>query len=213
MRRILCLLAAMALLLGCACAEELPAEKWQHEAGWVSFSLALSREELDGAWEAGAKLFGENLGLPLTGEQMKAMMLQGYQLENGVDELFVAGSRFTGKSQDGSELFDGEYALVETLEDKEILGGAKVHVFRAEKDAGEYTYLLMTEPVKTEGETAGYVTFNLFHTAGKNYREVFDIRGTGTARIPCAMTEKDTGTEGLAYAIERLCEAKVDLGK
>ena len=213
MKKVLCVLAMVALLLGCACAEELPAEKWQHEAGWISFSLALSRDELDEAWEAGAKVFGENLGFPLTGEQLKSMTLQGYQLENGVDELAVAGSCFTGKAQDGTVLFDGEYTWAETLEDKDILGGTKVHVFRAEKDEGEFTYLLMTEPVRTEGETAGYVTFNLFHTGRKDYGEIFDIRGTGGAQIPCTMIEKDTETEGLAYAIERLYATKVTFGK
>ena len=213
MKKVLCVLAIIALLLGCACAEEIPAEKWQHEAGWISFSLALSRDELDEAWEAGAKVFGENLGFPLTGEQLKSMTLQGYQLENGVDELSVEGNRFTGKAQDGTILFDGDFSWAETLEDKDILGGTKVHVFRAEKDEGEFTYLLMTEPVRTEGETAGYVTFNLFHTGRKDYREIFDIRGTGGAQIPCTMIEKDTETEGLAYAIERLYATKVTFGK
>ena len=205
MKRLLCAMITIMMLLGCACAEEMTAEAWQHEAGWISFSLAMSQDGMEEAWDAGAKVFGESIGMPLTGEQLKMMTLQGYQLENGVDELSVEGSRFTGRTQDGTTLFDHEYAWTETLEDKDIMGGTKVYVFRTEEaGAGEYTYLLMTEPVKTENESTGYVTFNLLYTQRNEYRQIFDLDGKGTAMIPCAMIEKDTGADGLAFAIERL---------
>ena len=78
-----------------------------------------------------------------------------------------------------------------------------MHVFRTEEaNAGAYAWLLLTEPMKTEGENAGYTTFNLFCTGMKDYRQLFNQ--AGSVAIPCTMIEKDTGTDGLSYAIEKL---------
>lgn len=209
MKKIICALIAAMLLLGCACADGVSTKKWQHEAGWTAFSLALSQEELDETWEKAAEAFGERMGMKdLEPERLKAMMLQGYSMENGVDELTVKGSRLTGRNADGTEVFSFKYTWVETLKDKNILGGRKVHVFRTkEKNAGNYQWLLMTEPVKTEGEDGAYTTFNLICTGKKDYRKLFKKGKMGSAVIPCTMIEKDTGMEGLTFAVERLFAA------
>ena len=205
MKKLLCAAIAAMMLLGCAYAKGVDTEMWQHEAGWISFQLALSRDELESVWEESVKVFGKKMGLKgLTVKQMQKMLLQGYSMESGVDELNVEGNRFTGKKADGTEVFSHQYEWVETLKDKKIMGGKKVHVFRTkEKGAGKYTYLLMMEPVKTEGENADYTTFNLICTGKKDYKTLLNAK-KGSAVIPCTMIEKDTGTEGLAYAIERL---------
>lgn len=206
MKRIVCAVIAMMLLSGCAGAEGVSTKKWQHEAGWTAFSLAMNQEGLDEKWEKAAEAFGKRMGMKdLEPEQLKTMMLRGYSMENGVDELYVEGKQFTGRKADGTEVFSHKYSWVETLKDKNILGGTKVHVFRTkEKNAGNYQWLLLTEPVKTEGEDAEYTTFNLICTGKKDYRKLFKKGKTGSVVIPCAMIEKDTGDEGLAYAIEKL---------
>ena len=212
MKRIISIVIALIMLLGCACAENMTAELWQHEAGWISFSVALAQDGMEDVWEESAKVFGGNLGLNLTGSQLKMMMMQGYALENGVDDLSIEGNHFTGRTKDGAELFSHEYSWVETLEEADIMGGKKVYVFKTEEaDANEYTYLLMTEPIKTESENTAYVTFNLFHTQKDAYRDLFDAKKTGTAAMPCAMIEKDTGRDGLAYAIVQLYTSPIAL--
>ena len=212
MKKVLCTIMAIVMLLGYACAESVAAELWQHEAGWISFSVALAQDGMEDVWEESAKVFGGNLGLNLTGLQLKTMMMQGYALENGVDDLLVEGNCFTGKTKDGAELFSHEYLWVETLEEADIMGGKKVYVFRTdEADANEYTYLLMTEPLRTERENAAYVTFNMFHTQKDAYRELFNAKKTGTAAMPSAMIEKDTGRDGLAYAIVQLYTSPIAL--
>ena len=205
MKKVLCLVFAAVMLLGCAGAEETGTEMWAHEAGWMSFQLALSQDSLDEVWEECAKSFGESLGLAnLPVATMKKMLLQGLAMENGVDVLKVEGSRFTGSNADGTEAFSHEYAWKETIEDENILGGKKVYVFRTEEaGAGNYTCLLMTEPVKTEGENAGYVTFNLF-CMGDKYREKLTAGKNDAVPMPCTMIEKDTETEGLVFAVERM---------
>ena len=211
MKRLLCIIIAALMLLGCAGAEGVSTKQWHHEAGWTAFSLAMDKE-----WEKAAKAFGERMGMKnLEPAQLKTMMLKGYSMENGVDELSVEGNRFTGRKADGTKVFSHKYSWVETLKDKNILGGTKVHVFRTkEKKAGKYTYLLLTEPVKTEGEDAAYTTFNLICTGKKNYRDLFKKKGkTGSVVIPCAMIEKDTGMEGLAYAIEKLFASSAVISK
>lgn len=203
MKKTISVVALIILLIGCACAEGVDMELWQHEAGWTSFQLVLSQDELNSVWEENVEAFGESMGIPgLTVAQMKSMLLQGMSMESGVDELSVEGSRMTGWNADGTEVFSHEYTLAETLEDKSILGGVKMYVFRTEeKDAGDYTYLLMTEPVKTEGENVGYTTFNLVCTGRKDYRNLFKGK---SVIVPCTMIGKDTTMEGLAFAIERL---------
>ncbi len=214
MKKIICMVLAMMFLAGGAWAEETGTEAWQHEAGWLSFSLALAQDGLEEVWNEAAKTFGESMNLSgLSGEQLKMMMLQGHVLENGVEDLSVDGSRITGKKADGTELFSHEYAPVDVIEDENILNGTKVHVFMTEEaGAGAYTYLLMTEPVKTEGETAGYITFNLIFSQADNYREKLD-KEKGTGAAICALIEKDTSNEGLAYAIERLFASPVVISK
>ena len=212
MKRIISIVIALIRLLGCACAENMTAELWQHEAGWISFSVALAQDGMEDVWEESAKVFGGNLGLNLTGSQLKMMMMQGYALENGVDDLSIEGNHFTGRTKDGAELFSHEYSWVETLEEADIMGGEKVYVFKTEEaDANEYTYLLMTEPIKTESENTAYVTFNMFHTHKDAYRELFNAQKTGTAAMPCAMIEKDTGRDGLEYAIVQLYTSPIAL--
>ncbi len=215
MKRIICAVIAALMLMGCACADGVSTKKWQHEAGWTAFSLAMNQEGLDKEWEKAAEAFGERMGLKgLEPAQLKTMMLKGYSMENGVDELSVEGKRFTGRAADGTEVFSHKYTWVETLKEKNIMGGTKVHVFRTkEKNAGNYQWLLLTEPVKTEGEDAAYTTFNLFCTGKKDYRQLFKKGKSGSVAIPCAMIEKDTGMEGLAYAIEKLFASSAVIGK
>ena len=209
MKKIISIIALIVLLMSCACAEGVGTEMWQHEAGWVSASLAMSWEGLEEAWDKATEAFAERMGLKgLEAAQLKTMMLKGYSMESGVDELGVEGDRFVGRNADGTEAFAHEYAFVETLENKDILGGVKVFVFRTEeKNAGDYTYLLMTEPVKTEGEGVSYTTFNLICTGRKDYRNLF--KGKNVV-VPCPMIEKDTGNDGVAYMIERVFTAPLN---
>ena len=212
MKKVLCIIITIVMLLGYAYAENVTAELWQHEAGWISFSVALAQDGMEDVWEESAKVFGANLGLNLTGAQLKVMMMQGYALENGVDDLLIEGNRFTGKTKDGAELFSYEYSWVETLEQADIMGGKKVYVFKTEgAGAKEYTYLLMTEPLRKESENTAYVTFNMFHTQKDQYRDLFNAKKTGTAAMPCTMIEKDTGRDGLAYAIVQLYTSPIAL--
>ena len=213
MKKVICAIMSIMILLGYACAETVTAELWQHEAGWISFSVALAQDSMKEVWEASAKRFGANIGMDnLTGEQLKMMSMRGYSMENGVDELKVEGNRFSGKLKDGTELFNCEYSLVEVLEEDQILGGVKVYVFKADsEDVKEYTYLLMTEPLKTEKENVSYVTFNLLHTQNSAYRALFSSNGNGSATLPCTMIERDTGTEGLTYVIERLYSQSIPI--
>lgn len=204
MKKTMCLFAAVLLLFGCAFAEGMTTEPWEHEGGWMAFPVAMVQEGLEGTWSEGAKVFGEKIGFPaLTGDQLQQMMLQGYSLADGPDELLGEGGRFTGW-KDGKELFSHEYSFVETIEDKDVMEGTRVHVFKTEdQGAGAYTYLLMTEPLTTEGETASYVTFNLFHAKGE-YRKLFTAEDGGTITPPSAMIQKDTSEEGLEQAIVNL---------
>lgn len=215
MKKLCCVIAIIVMIMGCACADGVSTKQWQHEAGWVGFQLALSQEQLDSVWEESVKVFGKNMGLKgLTVEQMKKMLLQGYSMESGVDELNVEGNRITGRKADGTEVFSHKYAWVETIKDKKIMGGKAVHVFRTkEKGAKNYTYLLMMEPVKTEGKNAEYTTFNLICTGKKDYKALFNTKKNGSAVIPCTMIKKDTGTEGLTYAIERLFKSSAVIRK
>ena len=204
MKKIICAVVAVMMLFGAAAAEGVTTEMWEHEAGWEAFLLAVSRDELNEAWEASIATFGEQIGLAnVPVDMLKKMLLQGYSMESGVDGLKVEGNRFTGSDAEGNEVFAHEYAWADTMEDPDILGGQKVHVFRTEEaDAGAYAWLLMTEPMKTEGENAEYTTFNLYCTGMKDYRQLFNQGGS--VAIPCTMIEKDTGTDGLRYAIEKL---------
>lgn len=205
MKKVLCAVLTMIMILGCACAEEAATAPWAHESGWISFSVAISQEGAEEVWDKAAEVFGASVGVPMTGEMLKAAVLQGHVLENEVEDLRVEGNRFTGSKADGTELFSHEYSLNEVMEEADIMDGAKVYVFRTEEaDAGKYTWLLMTEPVKTEGENASYVSFNLVNTNEDNYRDIFNVDETGSAVAICAMIEKDTGMEGLAYAIQKM---------
>ena len=211
MRRIICAILAALLLTGCACAEGTGTEAWQHEAGWINFSVAITQEGTAEVWDNAAKAFTEKQGLPIamSGEQLKAGILQGHALENDIEDLSVDGNRMTGKKADGTELFSYEYVLVELIEEEAILDGQKVYVFKTEEaGAGKYTYLLLTEPVKAEDEEASYTTFNLVCTGQDNYRALFDTKKTGTAVAICDMIEKDTTAEGLEFAIEKLFEIR-----
>lgn len=206
MKKIVCLVMLAVLLLGCAGAEEKPAKKWEIKAGWTSYALMLSQEGMDDLWEEGARKFCEKFGAAvMTGEQFRERMLAGYWVEDGVDGLKIKGSRFTGKKQDGTVLFDYDYAWLETIEEKAVLNGTRVHVFRTKAEgAGEYRYLMLTEPVKTKGDGAAYVTFNLYNSANKKYRDVFKKSMVGLSTIPCAMIRSDTGMKDLEYAVRRM---------
>lgn len=196
-RMLTAMILAAALLSGCAAAEE-TLSAWEHEGGWVSFPLEAQKEELNEAWEEGAKVFGELIGLDkLDGATLKKMLLQGYAYETHFDNLAIDGSRVTVTSQEGEELFSHEYEWAETLEN--AMQGAAVHVFRSkDAKAGQFTYLCMTEPKTTEGESGNYSSFNLFH-AEKDYREMFDKKNV---QIPCMMIPADTGMEGLTAAVK-----------
>ena len=214
MKKILCAVIAMMMLLGCAWAESADTELWQHEAGWLNFSVAITREGSDAIWNEAARVFGESVGVPMTGEALKAGILMGHALENDVEELSVEGNRITGRKADGTELFSHEYALVEVIEEEAVLDGEKVHVFKAAEEAGKYTYLLMTEPVKTEGKNAEYISFNLVCTSQDDYRALFVTEEDEASPVAiCAMIEQDTAMEGLAYAVEKLFGGPVVLMK
>ena len=204
MKKIICAVVAVMMLFGAATAEGVTTDMWEHEAGWEAFLLAVSRDELNEAWEAGIAAFGEQIGLAnVPVDMLKKMLLQGYSMESGVDGLKVKGDRFIGTDTEGNEVFGHKYAWAGTIEDANVLGGQKVHVFRTEEaNAGAYAWLLLTEPMKTEGENTGYTTFNLYCTGMKDYRQLFNQ--AGSVAIPCTMIEKDTGIEGLSYAIEKL---------
>ncbi len=206
MKKILCTFLVVIMLLGCAGAEKMTAEMWAIKDGWTSYVLMMSQEGMDAVWEEGAQKFCEKFGAAvMTGAQLRAQMLAGYKVEDGVDELSIEGDRFTGKKQDGTVLFDYDYAWVETIADKNILKGTKLHVFRTEdKGAGEYTFLLLTEPVKTEGDDGSYETFNLYNSANKKYRDMFKKSKVELKVIPCTMIRTDTSVEGLEYAVRRL---------
>ena len=201
MKRLICIVLAMAVMIGCACAEEM--SLWEHEAGWISFSIALSQDGLDEVWDEGAEKFGKSLGIPMmTGTMFKSMMLKGYAFENGVDEIHADRNRFSGRTQDGDAVFDHEYALAEVLEDANIMGGVRVHVFRTEEEAGAFTYLLLTEPVTVEQEGTHYTTFNMLHTEDE-YMKLFEGGEPGEIQLPCTMVEKDTELSGIVLAIEK----------
>ncbi len=205
MKKILCAVIAMMMLPGCAWAEGTDTALWQHEAGWIDFSVAITQEGSDEIWNEAARIFGESVGVPMTGEALKAGIMMGHTLENDVEDLSVEGNRMTGRKADGTELFSHEYALVEMIEEEAIMGGEKVHVFKAAEEAGEYTYLLMTEPVKTESESASYITFNLVCTSQEDYRALFITEEEDATPVAvCAMIEKDTGVDGLAYAVQKM---------
>jgi len=205
MKKILCAMMAMALMIGCACAEGTGTEAWQHEAGWINFSVAISQDGADEVWEAAAKIFGDSVGVPMTGAMLKAGVMQGHALENEVEDLTVEGNRMTGKKTDGTELFSHEYALAEVIEEEAIMDGKKLYVFKTEEaDAGAYTYLLMTEPVTTQGEGVSYTTFNLIRTGDADYRAMFAVEENGAAVAVCDMIQKDTALEALAYAVQKM---------
>jgi len=195
------LIAVILAVMPCGgMADETTLEAWANDAGWVSFPLVVQKEELDGAWEEGAKAFAGSIGLAalegLDGATLKKMMLQGYAYETHFDDLTIDGMRITVKSQEGEELFSHEYQWVETMEN--AMEGTAVYVFQTmEEKAGAFTYLCMTEPKTTESENGSYTSFNLFHAA-KDYRAMFD---KNNVQIPCMMIRADTGTEGLTAAI------------
>ena len=202
MKKVIGILLGIVMLVSLACAEEMTAEPWQHEGGWVSFAVAMTRDDLGDIWDEVAKVFGESIGFAeMTGDQLKDMTLQGAAATGGVDEMRVEGNRFIGTALDGTELFNHEYTFVETYENKKALGDTTLYVFKTDdKDAGEYTYLLLMEPKKTESEAGSYISFNMFHTQGK-YKNLF--KGKNVA-VPCTMIEKDTPVEGMRAVIERL---------
>ena len=205
MKKMICAVLAMMLLAGCAYAEGTGTEAWQHEAGWINFSVAISMEGSDEVWEQAAKIFGESVGIPMTGETLKAGVLQGHAVENDVEDLTVEGNRLTGKKADGTELFSHEYALAEVIEEEAILEGKKVYVFMTdEADAGKYTYLLLTEPLTTEGEGTSYTTFNLICTEQEDYRALFDTEKATAPVAVCDMIQKDTAPEAIAYAVQKM---------
>ncbi len=210
MKKIICAALALAMLLGCAWAEGTGTELWAHEAGWKSFSIAISQEGSDDIWEEAAKTFGENMGIPLTGDKLKDLVKQGHSLENGVEELSVEGNRITGRKTDGTELFSHEYTEAELVEDPAIMNGARVHVFHTEEEnAGEYTWLLLTEPQKVEKDGASYTTFNLVCTQRDDYQTIFDMEnGQNEAVAVCALIEKDVTAEGLALGINNFFSTK-----
>ncbi len=214
MKKVLCAVMAIMLMTGCAWAEGTGTEVWQHEAGWINFSVAISQEGSDEVWEQAAKIFGESVGVPMTGEALKAGVMMGHALENDVEDLSVEGNRFTGKKADGTELFSHEYALAETIEEEAVMNGQKTYVFKTgEAEAGKYTYLLITEPVTTEGEGTSYTTFNLVCTALDEYRTLFDVKENGAPVAICSMIEKDTALEALAYAVQKMFASPVVISK
>ena len=205
MKKIICTVLVMMFMVGCAWAEGTGTEAWQHEAGWLSFSVAISQEGSDEVWEQAAKIFGESVGVPMTGEMLKAGVMMGHTLENDVEDLSIEGNRFIGKKADGTELFSHEYTLAEVIEEGAVMNGEKTYVFKTEEaDAGKYTYLLITEPVTTESEGVSYTTFNLVCTSKDDYRTVFDVEENGSPVAICAMVEKDASMEGLAYAVQKM---------
>ena len=203
MKKFVCAMLVLTMLLGCALAEGTGTELWAHEAGWTSFSIAISRDGSDEVWEEAAKTFSESMGMNLTGVQLKTMVLQGHSLENGVEELSVEGNRIIGRKADGTELFSHEYAEAELVEDPGIMSGARVHVFHTEEaNAGEYTWLLLTEPQQVEKDGASYTTFNLVCTQKDDYHTLFDMEnGQNEPVAVCALIEKDVTAEGLALVI------------
>ncbi len=203
MKKVLCAVMVIMLMLGCAWAEETGTEAWQHEAGWINFSVAMTQEGTEEIWDTAAKAFSEKQQLPIvmSGEQLKTGILQGHTLENDIEALNVDGNLFTGMKRDGTELFSHEYAQVETID----VQGESYFVFKtAEAGAGKYTYLLITKPVKAEDGDVSYTTFNLVCTEQDNYAVLFDSEKSGTAVAICDMIEKDTTNEGFVFAIEKM---------
>ncbi len=214
MKKIICTVLAMMMLLGCAWAEETGTEAWQHEAGWINFSVAITQEGSEEVWNEAAKIFGASVGVPMTGEMLKAGVMVGHTLENDVEDLSIDGNRLTGKKADGTELFSHEYTLAEVIEEEAVMKGVKVYVFKTEEaGAGKYTYLLMTEPVTTNGEGVSYTTFNLICTESENYRAMFDVEATGTPVAVCDMIQQDTELEALAYAVQKMFATPVAIKK
>ena len=210
MKKTLCILLVTVFLFGTACAGEMSLDMWQHEGGWMSFTLGLMQEDLAEVWDEGAKVFGESMGIPgLTGDMLQQMMMQGYSMSSFVDEVQVEGNRITGR-KDGTELFSHEYAKAELIDDPAIMGGVRVHVFHTEEaNAGEYTWLLLTEPQKVEKDGASYTTFNLVCTQKDDYHTLFDMEnGQNEPVAVCALIEKDVTAEGLALAINNFFSTK-----
>ena len=205
MKRLLVMGVLGVMLLECACAEGVGTELWEREGGWLAFSVALSAEGTEEAWETGAEQFGASLGIPgMSGSQLKSLMLKGYKLEDGVDELLVEGNRFTGKTADGSEIFSHEYFWTETIEEEDVLGGTRVYLFQTEEaEAGTYACLMMTEPVSSGTDGQEYVTFNLLHSEAGNYRAALG------SMLPETLIGEDTEIEGLSSAIMRLFSGPV----
>lgn len=203
MKRIICTMLATVFMLGCAWAEGTGTEAWQHEAGWINFSVAITQEGTEEIWNAAAKSFSEKQGLPIvmSGKQLKDGILQGHTLENDVEALQVEGNRFTGTKADGTKLFSHEYTQIETID----LQGNSYFVFKTEEaGAGKYTYLLITNPAKAEDGDVSYITFNLVCTEQDDYAALFNAEENGTAVAICDMIEKDTTNEGFVFAIEKM---------
>ena len=199
MKRIICAVLAVLMLAGCAYAEETGLETWQREGGWTALAKALTGEELNEAWEHGAEVFAQSLGMPsMTVETLQGMMLQGFNLESGIDEITVDGNRMTGCLEDGTELFSHEYSLVDTLQREDVLGGAAVYVFQAAEEAGQYNYIALTEPETANYGGIEFMSFNMVHTAN-DYMTMFS-----GALIPCTMVATDTDTEAIQAWIDRL---------
>ena len=195
-------------LAGCMAAEATTTAPWENEAGWISLTLALTAENSEGVWDEAAKTFGESLGIPLSGKQLQSMMLQGYNKTSNIDSMLVQGSKITIFNKEGTEILSRDYAFVEALEG--VYNNSTWYVFEA-KDAGKYTYLIMTLPEKQEEEAGEYIAFNLFH-AQKDYMGVFDTQ-KASFQMPCTMIQKDTSEENLLYLITSLFSAPVTVVK
>ena len=199
MKRIICAVLAVLMLAGCAYAEETGLEMWQREGGWTTLAKALTGDGLKEAWEHGAEVFAQSLGMPsMNVETLQGMMLQGFNLESGIDGITVDGNRVTGSLEDGTEVFSHEYSLVETLQQADVPGGAAVYVFQAAEEAGEYNYIALTEPEEASFSGIEFMSFNMVHTA-TDYMKMF-----GGALIPCTMVATDTDAEALQAWIDRL---------
>lgn len=208
MKRIICAMLAALLLVGCAYAEETGLEMWQREGGWAALAKALTREDLSEAWEQGAEVFAQSLGMPsMNVEMLQGMMLQGMNLESGIDEIVVEGNRVTGRLEDGTEVFNHEYCPVETLQQKDVLGGAVVHVLKTEEEAGEYTFIALTEPEEANYSGGLFLSCNMLHIAD-DYMKMF-----GGALIPCTMVAADTEAAALVAWVEKLFSDPIVISK
>ena len=73
-----------------------------------------------------------------------------------------------------------------------------MHVFKTEEEAGEYTYIALTEPEEANYSGIEFLSFNMVHTAN-DYMTMF-----GGALIPCTMVALDTDIEAMKAWVEKL---------